>query len=236
LLYALQHLGLALSGLGQYGEAIGAFDDACRLGRQCGGLPLLARAMSMSVAPLFSLGDCEAARTRALETRELARRVGFEPPLVSAGIDLLRISARLHEPGCESLLRETHAAVLQARDWHAWKWRVRLTQAQAELALARGRWNEAATNASQVVDQSRYHCRPKYRALGLAVRAQAGKKLGRRQAVRDAVAGVEIARRLGDPAVLLECLSASLQIDGTDELQIEARRTIHRIALASCVE
>jgi hypothetical protein len=32
---------------------------------------------------------------------------------------------------------------------------------------------------------------------------------------------------------LLECLSASLQIDGTDELQIEARRIIHRIAHAS---
>jgi tetratricopeptide (TPR) repeat protein len=233
LLYALQHLGLALSGLGQYDDAIGTFDEACHLGRQCGGLPLLARAMSMSVAPLFSLGDFQSARTRALEARELARRVDFEPALVSAGIDLLLISARLHEPGCESLLRETQTAVLQARDWHAWKWRLRLAEVQAELALACGRWNEAVIHASQVVSQSRYHSRPKYQALGLAVRARAGKRLGQSQARRDARAGVEIARRLGDPAVLLECLSASLQIEGSDELRIEAQRTLQRITASS---
>jgi predicted ATPase len=58
LLYALQHLGLSLSGIGEYEEALRTFDEACGFGRRCGALPLLARAMCMSVAPLFSLGAC----------------------------------------------------------------------------------------------------------------------------------------------------------------------------------
>jgi tetratricopeptide (TPR) repeat protein len=231
LLYALQHLGLSLSGIGEYDEALRVFDEACSFGRTCGALPLLARAMCMSVAPLFSLGDLEAARTRALEARELARRVSFEPPLVSAGLDLLLISARLHDPGSsESLLRETHAALVEARGWHGWKWRLRLAQAQAELALARGCWNEAVTAASDVVDQSRSHGRPKYQALGLAERARASSRLGLRRAGADALAAVEIARRIGDPAVLFECLSAALEVHGTDELLIEAQNTLQRMA------
>ncbi len=231
LLYALQHWGLSLAGLGEYGEAVRAFDEACAFGRRCGALPLLARAMCMSVAPLLSLGDLEGARTRALEARELAHRVAFEPPLVSAGIDLLLINARLHDPGGnETLLRETHAAVEQARGWHAWKWRLRLAQAQAELALARRSWDEAITAASYVVDQSRSYSRPKYEALGLATRARALGRLGLRRAGDDARACVEIARRLGDPAVLLECLSVLLELDGSDELRVEAQRTVQRMS------
>ena len=91
LLYSLQHLGLSLSGAGRYDEALRAFDEARAFGRRCGALPLLARATSMSVAPLLSLGDLDAAMTRAFEARELAHRVAFEPPRVSAGIDLLVI-------------------------------------------------------------------------------------------------------------------------------------------------
>jgi tetratricopeptide (TPR) repeat protein len=233
LLYALQHQGLSLAGLGEYDKAVRIFDEACTFGRRCGSLPLLSRAMCMSVAPLLSLGDLEGARTRALEARELAHRVAFEPPVVSAGIDLLIISARLHDPGrSEALLRETQAAVEKARGWHGWKWRLRLAQAQAELALARHSWDDAITAASHVVDQSRSYSRPKYEALGLAARARAGGRLGLRRASEDALASVRVARRLGDPAVLLECLSVLLELDGSDELRSEAQHTVQRICRA----
>jgi tetratricopeptide (TPR) repeat protein len=146
LLYALQHQGLSLAGLGEYDKAVRIFDEACAFGKRCGALPLLARATCMSVAPFLSLGDLAGAKTRALEARELAHRAAFEPPLVSAGIDLLIINARLHNPGdSETLLGETRAAVEQAGGWHAWKWRLRLAQAQAELALARHNWKDAIT-------------------------------------------------------------------------------------------
>jgi tetratricopeptide (TPR) repeat protein len=229
-LYALSHWGLSLSGAGRYDEALRAFDEAHTLGRRCGALPLLARATSMSAAPLLGLGDLAGATTRALEARDLARRVGFEPPVVSAGIDLLLIFARSQNPGrADSLLEEMAGAVAHAAGWHKWKWQLRLWQARAELAMARGNPADAIVAAQNVVEQSRLRSRPKYEALGLAVRARARHRLGLRQAVTDARAAVSVARRLADPAVLLECLRLVLDVDGSDDSLTEARRTVTRI-------
>jgi tetratricopeptide (TPR) repeat protein len=230
LLYALQHLGISLSGAGRYDEALRAFDEACTLGRQCGSLPLLARAMSMSVAPLLSLGDFDGATRRAMEVRELAHRVAFEPPLVSAGIDLLLIYARSQEPGrAEPLLAKVEYAVQQASGWHAWKWRMRLSQARAELAAASGNWMDAIMFAGNVIEQSETRSRPKYQALGFATRARARGQLGMRQAVDDARVAVNIARRLSDPAVLLECLGVLLEQDGNSDVFVEWQRTVESI-------
>jgi tetratricopeptide (TPR) repeat protein len=233
LLYGLQHLGLSLSGAGRFDEAFSAFDEARAIGRRCGALPLLARATSMSVAPLLSLGDFDGASSRASEARELAHRIAFEPPLVSAGIDLLTIYARQHDPGrAEALLDETALAVQKASGWHAWKWRMRLSQARAELACARGAWEDAVQAATYVIEQARLRHRPKYEALGLVARARAARRLGARSAVEDARAAAETARRLADPAVLLECLVVLLEIEGMDALLEEARRTAQRIVQA----
>jgi tetratricopeptide (TPR) repeat protein len=233
LLYALQHLGLSLSGVGRFDEALRVFDEARAFGRRCGALPLLARAISMSVAPLLSLGDLTGATARAFDARELAHRVGFEPPLVSAGIDLLLIFARQQDPGrADGLLEETAQAVQKASGWHAWKWNIRLSQARAELALARGAWGEAARAATEVIDQSRLRHRLKYEALSLATRARAAHRLGARSAVKDARAAARAARRLADPPVLLDCLIVLLQVEGSDALLEEARRTAHGIMRA----
>jgi len=233
LLYALQHLGLSLSGAGRFDEALRVFDEARAFGRQCGALPLLARATSMSVAPLLSLGDLKRAMARAFEARELAHRVAFEPPLVSAGIDLLMIFARQQDPGpAAALLKETAEAVQKATGWHAWKWDMRFSQARAELALARDAWVEAAEAATHTIDQSRRRHRPKYEALALIARARAARRLGARSALQDARAAVDVGRRLADPAVLLDCLIALLEIDGTDVLLDEARRTAQKIVRA----
>jgi tetratricopeptide (TPR) repeat protein len=230
LLYALQHLGLSLSGAGRFDEALRVFDEARAFGRRCGALPLLARATSMSIAPLLSLGDLKGAMARAFDARELAHRVGFEPPLVSAGIDLLMIFARQQDPGrADTLLDETAQAVEKASGWHAWKWDMRLSQARAELALARGAWDEAVQAATQVIDRSRCRHRPKYEALGLVTRARASRQLGAPSAVKDARAAVKAARRLGDPAVLLDCVIVLLELEGTDALLDEARRTAQKI-------
>jgi tetratricopeptide (TPR) repeat protein len=232
LLYALQHFGICLSGAGRYDQAITTFDEACSFGRQCGASSLLARATSMSVAPLLSLGEFAGARNRAMEARELARCVAFEPPLVSAGIDLLVILARTHDSGkAEPLLLEVEQAIAQASGWHAWKWKMRLSLARAELALAQGEWTEAIPFAEAVIEQSMCRNRPKYHALGLMARARARRELGVRKAVEDARASVEVARRLSDPVLLSECLSVLLAQDGTDELLAESRRAIDRVLL-----
>ena len=198
LLYALQHLGLSLSGAGRFDEALRVFDEARDVGRRCGALPLLARATSMSVAPLLSLGDLKGAMARAFEARELAYRVAFEPPLVSAGIDLLVIFARQQDPGrAEALLDETAQAVNRASGWHAWKWGMRLSQARAELAFAREAWGEAVEAATHVIDQSRRRHRPRYEALALITRARAARRLGARSALDDARTAVDCGSTVG---------------------------------------
>jgi hypothetical protein len=184
----------------------------------------------MSVAPLLTLGDLDGAKARAFEARELAHRVAFEHPLVSAGIDLLVIFARAQDPGrADALFDELARAVQKASGWHAWKWNMRLWHARAELALARGTWTEAIRAATHVIDQSRVRHRLKYEALGLAARARAREQLALPQAVDDAQAAVQVGRRLADPGVLFECLTVLLEMNGSDALLAEARQTAHSI-------
>ena len=230
LLYALQHWGLSLSGAGCYDDALEVFEEAQTFGRRCGALPLLARALSMSVAPLLSLGDLEGATTRALDARALAHRVAFEPPIVSAGIDLLLIAARSGAPErSDPLLPEVASAAEKASGWHAWKWRLRLWQARAELALARRDWNGALIAAAQAVEQSRARKRPKYEALGQSARARAEAGLGLKGAMKSAREATAVGRRLGDPAVLLNCLNVSLEIDPRDATRREADEIVQRV-------
>ena len=97
--FALQHLAISLSGAGRYAEARRAFDEMRDFGRRHGVLPMLARGICMSAGVHIALGDYARGEEIANEARELARRVSFPPAFVSAGIDLLTVFARAHEPG-----------------------------------------------------------------------------------------------------------------------------------------
>jgi hypothetical protein len=112
----------------------------------------------------------------------------------------------------------------EAGGWHAWKWKMRLCQARAELALSRGEWKAAIQFADEVIEQSNWRHRPKYQAMALMARARARRALGVQKALDDAKASVEVARRVADPALLAECLSALLLEDETEELLAETRR------------
>jgi hypothetical protein len=111
------------------------------------------------------------------------------------------------------------------------KWKMRLCQARAELALAKGEWDTAITFASDVMEQSTCCQRPKYQALALIVRARARLELGVRKLVDDARASVEMARRLSEPVLLAECLSVRLSEEGTDELLAESQRAVDDVLL-----
>jgi hypothetical protein len=156
--------------------------------------------------------------------------VDFTPAIVSAGLDLLLIAARSHNAtDAECLIAEIETGVEEARGWHAWKWKLRLAQAHAEIALESGDLSNAIRSARDVVQQSHLHSRLKYEALGLAVLARARHQLGMREAVTDARAGLEVARRLRDPAVLLQCIAVQLEVDGNDALLLSARKTVEDV-------
>ena len=163
-MYALAHLGLNMCAAGRYAEALKAFHEVRSFGRKYGALPMLARATAMAAGLHLTVFDFEGAEALQSEACELARSVRFVPPIVSAGIDSLLTFARRHEPGrAERLLEETAAAAASTAGWHQWLWQLRLTQARAELALARGAFDEAIATATDSIEQSRARRRPKYR-------------------------------------------------------------------------
>ena len=224
--YALEHHGLALTGCGRYDEALRVFDEMRHFARQHGVLQLLARGIAMSAGVYMSLGDYEQVAATAEEARELARSLAFAPPRVSAGIDLLLVHARQQEPGqAQSVLDEVAAVAASASGWHGWLWRIRLSQARAELALARGDWRGAVESAEDAFQQS-HNRRPKYEVLGLVAASRARFALGEQVAASEQIAAaLGIARGLGDPAVKLRALAAHIQIAGDDSLVAEARAT-----------
>jgi serine/threonine protein kinase/tetratricopeptide (TPR) repeat protein len=228
---ALSHYALNLAGVGRYGEALGVFARAQEFGRKYGVLPLLARATSISAGIPLALGDLDGAESIQCEARELAQRVNFTPSIISPCIDLLLIAARRGEPGrVEKLFEETVAASQRTPGWHGWLWELRICQVRAELWLARGAWETARLEATECIRQSRTYRRQKYEALGLATRARALDRLGRtEEAIVDARLAVAVARKIEDPALLLQALDLVIQMDGDDSLAAEARDTHRRI-------
>lgn len=234
IMYSLAHLGLNLAAAGRYAEAADAFREARSFGQKYGALPMLARATAMAAGLHLTVFDFDGAEALQSEACELARGVGFVPPIVSAGIDSLLTFARRREPGrAERLLDETAAAAASTAGWHEWLWQLRLTQARAELALARDAFDEAIGTATASIEQSRARRRPKYEVLGLITRSRGLAALARtRDAIADATTAVSVADGTADPVLQLLAAGALLELDGTDEMSRRARATADRIHAA----
>jgi tetratricopeptide (TPR) repeat protein len=232
IMYALPHFGLVLGSVGRYADAGRVFDEVREFGRRFGVLPPLARATAMAAGHHLGVFDFDGARVLQLEARELARSLGFAPTIVSASIDLLLIAARTHDPGsAEQLLQQTSEDAARMPGWHGWLWSLRLCQVRAELALARDEYESAVQEATQSIDRSRARGRPKYEALGLITRAHAMQRVGRTQhAIADLRRAATVARGVGDPALLLQAIAASIAIEADDALLTEAQALIARIS------
>jgi ATP/maltotriose-dependent transcriptional regulator MalT len=232
IMYALSHAGLAFAANGMYESAAAAFGEAREFGRKSGAYPLLARATSMAAGWRSDVFDFKTAETLQQEAREIAREARFIPSLASAGIDLLLTYARQHDPErAEALLRDVEDAVAKARGWHEWLFKMRLAQARAEIALAGEDWTAATDFATSALQQSRAAARGKYEAAALSARSQALWAQKRvRDARRDARAAWAIARRFGDPALLVRTIALLLPIVGDDDTALqEARSAAGRI-------
>jgi ATP/maltotriose-dependent transcriptional regulator MalT len=130
-------------------------------------------------------------------------------------------------------MREVEDAVVKARGWHEWMFRMRLEQARAELALARGDWSTAITHATFAMKQSQAVARGKYEAAARAVRAQALEASGRMpEAMLEANAAWEKARKVGDPALQVRVLAPLLQIIGDDNLLHQLRAIVGNVLAA----
>jgi hypothetical protein len=114
-------------------------------------------------------------------------------------------------------------------------WRLRLSQARAELHIARGEWSEAVIAATQCITDSQARSRPKYVVLGLLARAEANfRRDAQIEALSDVARAASLADALGDPAIQLRALRLRLQIDGDDALTATANAI--RTGIATAIE
>ncbi len=231
-MWSLPNLGLALAATGRYGEALQTFAEARRLGRESGAETQLARSIACSAGFRLELGDAVGAEALCHEARQLAHSLGFVPPAISAGIDLLMNYARRGDVGrAERLIDEVAAGVGHAGGFHGWLWGLRLAEARAEIALARGDGDDALHWANEAIAQSRTWGRVKYEVIGLTTRAEAQVALGRaKDAIADLRNAVSRARPVGDPALFLRAAADLLAIDGNDDLAGEVQAARDRIS------
>jgi len=232
LLTVLPFQGLALAASGHYDDATQAFHEAVQLGRRYGVGTMLARAMGISAGPHLDTFDYAGAEELEEEARELAHSFDYPQTLISATIDLLFLAARRKELGrVEELTAQVEAGMEKAAGWHDWIWRLRYSQAQAELALARGDWQEALRLSDTAIAQNRTTGRRRYEIMGLDTGAAALAGLGRaREAIPRLQRAVGLARTLGDPALFLRPAVALLDVAGQEGLLTEATQTAHSLA------
>jgi class 3 adenylate cyclase/tetratricopeptide (TPR) repeat protein len=232
--YALPHVGLPLAAKGNYVEAQQIFDEARRFSREYEIWPMLARAISMSAGYHLDIFDFAGHAVIANEALELARSATLMNPIVSTSIDLLFNYVRCEEVGqAEKIIGEVAETVQKAAGSHGWLWRLRLAEARAELALARGDNEGTLQLVEDAIAQSQLRGRVKYQAFGLETRAKALASVGRKkEAIGDAQNAVRLLRPIGAPALFFRAASSLLNLDGNDTLLEEARSAAQQIITA----
>jgi tetratricopeptide (TPR) repeat protein len=230
--YSLPHVGLALAARGNYGQAQQAFDEARRFGQEYEVWAMLARVVAMEAGYHLDVFDFAGNAAIAEEACDLARSAQAINPLVSASLDLLFNKIRCQDVGqAEQIVSELEERVEQAAGQHGWLWRLRLAEARAELALARGDGEATLQLVEQAIAQSQARGRVKYHAFGLETRSRALAGLGRKhEAIVDARRAVELVRPIKSPALFVRAAAALLDLDGDDALLAEARTAAQSIA------
>ena len=179
----------------------------------------------------FELFDFAAAEALSEEARDLGRSANFQPPVLSASVDLIfNFTRRRDISRAEANIETLASEIAQTRGAHEWLWKLRLAQVRSELLLARHNYEQAVANTQSVVDMARAGGRGKYEALGLWIRGQALHALGRtHEGVAELRNALGRARKLGDPALLLHIAAALLGIEGDSTTLAEASATVGRI-------
>jgi len=227
----LPHFALALAGKGRYAEALKVFEEARSFGKEHAVWPFLARSIGFSAGFHLDIYDYAGNQALAEEAREAALAGDFLPTAVSAGIDLIFNATRRREiASAEAFLKKVAEDAAEVGGWHGWLWQLRLAEARAELALARGDAQEAVRCAGEAIEQSEARRRPKYKILGLWTRGRALSAQGHRaEAIGELRHGLELARVLGDPAMLLRVSAELLALDGNDQLLKQATGLVRQI-------
>jgi hypothetical protein len=114
----------------------------------------------------------------------------------------------------EKIIGEVAETVQKAVGSHGWLWRLRLAEAQAELAFVKGNYEETLQLVAYAVAQSKSRGRVKYEAFGLETRAKALAAVGRnKEAIIEAQNAVRLLRPIGAPALFCRAAWSLLNLD-----------------------
>ena len=230
------HLGLALAGLGRHEEALEALEQAVANGATLEVEPrFTSRATAMwagVLRELYELGDARQLAERAIALGEEARFPGSQ---VSGKIDLLVMDLLVGEVGrAEAAWPALWEAAGQTKGWHQWLWVTRLLHAKAEIALASGRAEDAATAALEAIAEAERFRRRKYVHASRLTLGRALHALGRTdEAIPELRRAVEGTTELGHPPAIWSTAAALARVlaDTADDSGAEEAAGLSRRAL-----
>jgi tetratricopeptide (TPR) repeat protein len=194
--------GLILGAMGRYEESIQNADAAIAAAEELGRTDVRV-VLNYSTAPLREVYDLEEARTRSERSLGASSpHEAFHMPRMNAIVDLIeteildgnmRDAFRRWEPVWEE--------ALATPAWERWLLGAKLAAFRAELELAAGDAEQAATWADRGLALATEGPRRKYVAVSHAVLARALARLGHREeSLEHARAAVAIADEVGNPA------------------------------------
>jgi tetratricopeptide (TPR) repeat protein len=226
----LPHRALAFACLGRYDEALATFHEGREHGSRHGQHGFVARVLSMSGGTYLALFDYEKAGELAEEACAMGRAASFVPPVISSSLDLALIATRRGDLArARAAVEEVAKPAETAGAWHGWVWRMRLDDLRAEIALRAGEHQLAIEAATRGLERATKSGRPRYRVWSRCIRGAALAALGR-DAADDFDAALADARAVGEPALILHAMLASLAVRADDALSAEARELVQRIA------
>jgi tetratricopeptide (TPR) repeat protein len=162
---AMAHLALSLAGMGRGSDAIRWFDRSVSLGLEWEAVPRFSsRSMNMwAGAARESLLDLEEARRLSTEGGELARRAAFPPGIESSKVDLVILDLAEGDVGrAEVDFPRVWESAMGVKGIHHWLFLIRLLEAKAAIAVARGRAEEGIEAAQEARKEARALPRLKY--------------------------------------------------------------------------
>lgn len=232
-LFNIANLGLNLTGLSRYEEALGWFERGTALGREWEMKPRwTGRTLNMHAGTLRELGSFAEARALSEQGLECGIEAAFPASRVSAMIDLALIDLLQGEVGrAEQQMPALFEGVESSHGWHQWLWTGRLVDMEALIALESGRHEEAVSKASEALVYLNRYPRPKYEARASTTLGRALLELRRED---EAAAAFQRAARLAEdlrqPALLwpaLGGLGAAHEAIGHEQEAETARRRAH---------
>jgi class 3 adenylate cyclase/tetratricopeptide (TPR) repeat protein len=218
-------IGLALTAVGRYEEAIAASDAAIATAAQLGRpANVVLNYSTTALRDLFLLNE---ARERSGMVAERLGPSDFNMPWINARTDLLAAELLLED--FRSVERDWEGVWDDARQstaWERWLITARLAAERAELERSTGRLDEAVTWSKRALEQAQSTWRPKYEVIA---RITLGRTLTAQGLAHDAVAellpAVGIADGLGTPLLRWRARAALAEAErATGSAEAEAHR------------